>query len=103
MRPVLQPLSISIVSAIACALVGVALWSTPAVGDQLQMVPAPAKSAADRPIRGATMEQVEAKYGAPTRKVAAVGKPPIERWEYPGYTVYFEYRKVVHSVAEPAR
>lgn len=105
---------------LACAFAGLTLaltlWSAPALSDQLQMVPPPAspsgsppgspsgsQSAANRPARGMTMEKVEAKYGAPARKVAAVGNPPIERWEYSGFTVYFEYRKVIHSVAELAR
>jgi hypothetical protein len=35
--------------------------------------------------------------------VAPVGQPPIERWEYPGFIVYFEYRNVLHSVAEPTK
>lgn len=50
------------------------------------------------PTRGMTMDQVAAKFGAPVNKVPAVGKPPISRWEYPGYVVYFEYERVIHSV-----
>ena len=51
------------------------------------------------PARGMTMEQVESKFGQPTSKAPAVGKPPITRWDYPGFAVYFEYNHVVHSVA----
>jgi len=51
------------------------------------------------PTRGMTMEQVESKFGQPTSKAPAVGKPPITRWDYPGFAVYFEYNHVVHSVA----
>jgi hypothetical protein len=51
------------------------------------------------PKRGMTMGQVEAKFGQPTSKSPAVGKPPITRWDYPGFAVYFEYNHVVHSVA----
>lgn len=50
------------------------------------------------PSRGATMDGVKAKFGAPSQEVAAVGDPPISRWEYPGYIVYFEYDKVLHTV-----
>jgi hypothetical protein len=85
-------------SALASALVGLTLWSAPTVGEPLQMTNPPAATAG-RPTRGMSMDRVEATYGAPTRKVAPVGQPPIERWEYPGFTVYFEYRKVIHSVA----
>jgi hypothetical protein len=51
------------------------------------------------PTRGMTMDQVASKFGAPVAKVPAVGKPPISRWEYPGFVVYFEYEHVIHSVA----
>jgi hypothetical protein len=50
------------------------------------------------PARGMTMDQVTTKFGAPTNKVPAVGKPPISRWEYPGFVVYFEADHVIHSV-----
>ena len=50
------------------------------------------------PARGMTMDQVATKFGAPTTKVPAVGKPPISRWEYPGFIVYFEAEHVIHSV-----
>ena len=51
-----------------------------------------------RPVRGTTQNQVEAKWGSPVSKVAAVGDPPISRWEYQNMTVYFEYDKVIHAV-----
>ncbi|HXA37153.1 MAG TPA: hypothetical protein VNW26_12510 [Steroidobacteraceae bacterium] len=50
------------------------------------------------PTRGMTMDQVTMKFGAPATKVPAVGKPPISRWEYPGFVVYFEFEHVIHSV-----
>ena len=50
------------------------------------------------PTRGMTMDQVATKFGAPVTKVPAVGKPPISRWEYPGFIVYFEANHVIHSV-----
>jgi hypothetical protein len=53
----------------------------------------------DRPASGLTKTEVEARFGAPTRMIAAVGEPPISRWEYPGFTVYFEFERVIHSVA----
>jgi hypothetical protein len=51
------------------------------------------------PARGMTMEQVAAKFGEPATKVPAVGQPPISRWEYPGFIVYFEHEHVIHAVA----
>ena len=51
------------------------------------------------PTRGMSMDQVATKFGAPVAKVPAVGKPPISRWEYPGFIVYFEHEHVIHSVS----
>ena len=56
-----------------------------------------AASAEARPRRGMSMESVESRYGAPSSRVGAVGEPPISRWEYPGFIVYFEYNHVVHA------
>ncbi|MGH8213616.1 MAG: hypothetical protein ACREPP_10365 [Rhodanobacteraceae bacterium] len=55
------------------------------------------------PHRGLTMAQVERKYGAPIRKLQTRGgdttrHPPINRWEYANYIVYFERSHVIHSV-----
>ena len=53
----------------------------------------------DMPGRGMGMSAVEKRFGAPQARHAAVGQPPITRWDYPGFSVYFEYQHVVHSVA----
>ncbi len=53
-----------------------------------------------RPMRGTTQTQVEAKYGSPVSKRAAVGDPPISRWDYQNFTVYFEHDRVIHAVAK---
>jgi hypothetical protein len=45
------------------------------------------------------MLEVESSYGQPEKKVAAIGNPPISRWIYRDFTVYFEDRYVIHSVA----
>lgn len=82
---------------VASALTGSTVVDT-ARADELKMTPAP-QAAADRPSRGMSMEKVEAKFGAPAKRVPAVGEPPITRWEYPGFVVYFEHHLVLHSVA----
>jgi hypothetical protein len=56
------------------------------------------QSSVARPQRGTTMHQVEAKFGAPQKRYPTVGKPPITRWDYPSFSVYFEFNRVVHSV-----
>jgi hypothetical protein len=67
------------------------------VAEELNMTNPPQNSV-DRPARGMSMEKVEAVYGAPSRRDAAIGEPPITRWEYPGFVVYFEHQYVIHSV-----
>jgi hypothetical protein len=62
---------------------------------------------ADVPRRGMTMAEVERYYGAPVEKLPTAGgdaprHPPINRWRYAGYTVYFERNRVIHSVADSA-
>jgi hypothetical protein len=57
-----------------------------------------AQSDVATPSRGMTMSQVASKFGSPTTKVPAVGNPPISRWEYPGFVVYFERDHVIHAV-----
>ncbi len=54
------------------------------------------------PKRGATMSQVTSQYGAPATKHAAVGKPPISRWDYPAFSVYFEHSHVIDAVLKRA-
>src|SRR5580658_4265712 len=56
------------------------------------------ESDVNTPARGMTMDQVATKFGAPVTKVPAVGKPPISRWEYPNFIVYFESDHVITSV-----
>ena len=61
----------------------------------------------DLPRRGVSMAQVEARYGAPQQKFAAVGgggprTPPITRWQYPTFSVYFENSHVVDAVLAKA-
>ncbi len=55
---------------------------------------------ASGPGRGLSMDQVENRYGEPTRRYDPVGDPPITRWEYADFVVYFEYRYVIHSVSK---
>jgi hypothetical protein len=52
----------------------------------------------DMPVRGMHMKQVEQTYGKPLGISPPVGDPPITRWDYPGFAVYFEYSYVIQSV-----
>jgi hypothetical protein len=62
---------------------------------------------AQMPARGMSMPQVEARFGAPNEKLDPRGGqkhqwPTINRWVYPGFTVYFEKNRVVDAVANKA-
>lgn len=56
-------------------------------------------TATERPKHGSSMTSVEAHFGPPATRGKAVGQPPITRWDYPTFSVYFEYDHVVHAVA----
>ena len=75
----------------------VAAWGT-AGADTLQMQGTTASQGDGRPSRGMTQASVESRYGAPAAVKAPVGDPPITRWEYSEFIVYFEYDKVIHAV-----
>jgi hypothetical protein len=56
------------------------------------------KSDIARPDRGMTMRAVEAKFGAPRERHPTVGTPPITRWDYDRFAVFFEKDRVIHAV-----
>ncbi len=82
-----------------CALISAAVAETIVVNDEVQV----RDSQLDRPKRGLTMEQVEKQFGAPTTRHPTVGgssqqQPPITRWDYGGFSVFFERDRVIESV-----
>lgn len=83
-------------------LLGLALTvaATTAAADKLLLegLDEVAGSTSQRPARGTSMESVEARYGSPVSRVSPIGDPPISRWEYPGFTVFFEHEHVIHAV-----
>ncbi|MBS3743520.1 MAG: hypothetical protein KGY48_04105 [Wenzhouxiangellaceae bacterium] len=52
----------------------------------------------DLPANGLTKSEVEQRYGTPNTRRAPVGEPPIARWVYDEYSVYFEHDLVIESV-----
>lgn len=50
------------------------------------------------PDNGLTMTDVEQRFGEPMQRRAAVGDPPITRWIYDDYSVFFEHNLVIESV-----
>jgi hypothetical protein len=88
---------------LAACVLAMGLGSLATQAEDLQMANAPtAQGQVATPGRGLSMAQVEAHYGSPSEKIAPVGNPPIARWVYPAFTVYFEGHHVVHAVATPS-
>jgi hypothetical protein len=86
---------------LAAVLIGCLGWPAALPAQNLDMPASPpaTATAAALPARGQSMASVERQFGAPAERQAAVGQPPITRWVYPGFVVFFEYEHVVHAVA----
>ena len=52
----------------------------------------------DLPENGQSMDDVQARFGQAANKNAAVGDPPITRWDYDRFSVYYEYGLVLFTV-----
>jgi hypothetical protein len=50
------------------------------------------------PTRGMSMSQVRQQFGEPKQEFPWVGEPPITRWAYDQFTVYFEHELVIETV-----
>ena len=74
------------------------LAARPAFAETLSTETGDPTANADRPNRGSTMATVESRFGEPTARHATVGEPPITRWDYPQFSVYFEHDRVLHAV-----
>lgn len=71
----------------------------PADAPAASTAPAPASL----PAKGQTMGEVTKRFGQPQAKHPPAGgdspkHPPITRWDYAGFSVFFEHQHVVDSV-----
>jgi hypothetical protein len=89
-------IKLRIISAIAL----LAAFGAVANAETVNMSGATAGSADTRPTRGMTQASVESRYGSPVSIEAPVGEPPITRWEYANFVVFFEYDRVIHAVVK---
>ncbi|UTW08402.1 phosphodiesterase [Pseudomonas benzenivorans] len=55
-------------------------------------------AAIELPQRGTSQRAVLERYGLADQEHAPVGQPPITRWDYREFSVYFEYDHVINSV-----
>lgn len=53
------------------------------------------------PPRGMHKNTVNQQFGEPNKQIGPTGKPPISRWVYDDFTVYFESGWVIHTVHTP--
>lgn len=56
------------------------------------------RTAAKLPPRGTTKAQARARLGDPVRIHGAIGQPPIARWDYANYVLYFENNRLLDVV-----
>ncbi|WP_222564370.1 hypothetical protein [Novilysobacter antarcticus] len=89
------------------SLLALIAFAAPASADTLLIERAEQLNQAAVPARGASMAQVEARYGAPAQRLDPRGGqksqwPTINRWSYPQFTVYFEKDRVIDVVANQA-
>lgn len=74
---------------------------------ELPPEPAAAPAPANLPQRGSSQAAVLKTFGEPVEKHAPAGgghpkQPPITRWDYPGYSVFFERSTVIDVVVKDA-
>jgi len=80
------------------ALLVLMLLAMPVSAEVLVIDKVQQDQAVAHPASGMSMDQVRAQYGDPQSIIDPVGDPPITRWVYPAFTVYFEYDRVIHAV-----
>jgi hypothetical protein len=85
------------------------LFAGPACADTLLMDNVQSAPQMAMPHRGMSMDTVRAEFGNPVTEHAPVPTnegplhPPITRWDYDGYSVFFENSTVLHSVVTHAQ
>ena len=73
-------------------------FSVTAAADVLLIQEVRQASTMNLPANGLSMNEVESRFGSPQQKLAAIGNPPITRWVYDHWSVYFEYDRVLYTV-----
>lgn len=71
---------------------------SPALADTLLIERQERAQTVMHPAKGMLKSQVEQQFGPPISKSEPVGQPPISKWDYGSFTVYFEHDHVITSV-----
>ncbi|WP_376696086.1 hypothetical protein [Wenzhouxiangella sp. EGI_FJ10305] len=82
-----------VLGAALIAMTGIAF-----AGDVLLIEKIEERMLRDLPQNGLTKAQVEQRFGEPDERRPAVGDPPITRWIYDDFNVFFEYDLAIESV-----
>lgn len=80
-------------------LLGAVLIASPALAQTLEIpLGQQGATAANLPQMGESKRSVLERFGLADQERPAVGQPPITRWDYRSFSVYFEYDHVINSV-----
>ncbi len=95
------------VLAAAVLAVGATVIPSTSRADTLLIERVEAEQSLPLPVRGQSMNAIEARYGAPEQRLDPRGGqnskwPVINRWVYPSFIVYFEHSHVIDVVARKA-
>jgi hypothetical protein len=85
-------------AALSIALMATTALAEPRTGGDRLRVDQPEQRDINTPVRGMSMDNVRDVFGEPRDIRGPVGEPPITRWDYRGFSVYFEHHLVLHSV-----
>lgn len=80
-----------------CAILALGL-TVPMMAAQAETTNGHSAQVQSVPSGGMTMARVLSLYGHPATREPAVGHPPITRWKYAHFIVYFEYNRVIDTV-----
>jgi hypothetical protein len=108
-----SPFSSRFTRSLAALGIGVALSMGAQIASADAMVMRPdinhAKPGSKYYVHGLSMAQVTKRFGQPSKKMApdpvrgTKYQPPITRWVYPEFTVYFEHGHAIHLVKKHQR
>jgi outer membrane protein assembly factor BamE (lipoprotein component of BamABCDE complex) len=87
--------------ALCICLLAASLQIPPVLAEEIRIpVGEQAKALAtiDMPAKGMSRERVKSLFGEPLEEIPAKGTPPISRWKYQEFTVYFDNNTVIHCV-----